>query len=140
VRPGSAGGGLGSIGQTGKTTTTEAGTAQKVAGPRGNANASVESVRGGKVANASSVISRMRASFRACYQKGLNENPDMQGSIRLTIQIGPGGEVVNVTASPSGTLSPAVVACVQARARNGQFEPPEGGSSAIQVPVTFVKQ
>jgi hypothetical protein len=82
----------------------------------------------------------MRAGFRNCYQKGLNENPDSQGSIRLTIQIGPGGEVSGVTATPSGNLSPGVVACVQARARAGQFDPPEGGSAAIVVPVTFVKQ
>src|SRR5688500_5674066 len=140
VRPGSAGVGLGGIGASQKTGGESVGTAQKVAGPRGNANATVESQRGGKVGNASSVIARMKTGFRNCYQKGLNENPDSQGSIRLTIQIGPGGEVSNVTASASGNLSPAVVACVQARARAGQFDPPDGGSAAIIVPVTFVKQ
>jgi hypothetical protein len=82
----------------------------------------------------------MRAGFRACYQRGLNENPDAQGNIRLTIQVGPGGEVRGVTAVPAGTLPPSVVACVQARAKAAQFDPPEGGSAAIQVPVTFVKQ
>ena len=87
-----------------------------------------------------SVIAKMKGGFRNCYQKGLNENPDAQGSIRLTIQIGPGGEVSNVTASSTGNLSPGVVACVQARARAGQFDPPDGGSAVIVVPVTFVKQ
>jgi hypothetical protein len=33
-----------------------------------------------------------------------------------------------------------VVACVRNRASQAQFDPPEGGSSAIDVPVTFVKQ
>jgi hypothetical protein len=33
-----------------------------------------------------------------------------------------------------------VVACVQNRARSGQFDPPEGGSAVLVVPVTFVKQ
>nr|PZN21811.1 MAG: hypothetical protein DIU78_16765 [Pseudomonadota bacterium] len=113
---------------------------QKVEGPRGNANVAVESQRGGKVGNAAAVVQRMRAGFRNCYQKGLNENPDAQGSVRLTIEVGPGGEVRNVTAVPSGTLPPSVVACVQARARAAQFDPPEGGSAAIVVPVTFVKQ
>jgi hypothetical protein len=141
VRPGSVGGGIESIGAKGRTEGSQGtGTAQAVAGPRGNANAAVESTRGGRVGNANAVISKMRAGFRNCYQKGLNENPDSQGSIRLTIQIGPGGEVAGVTATPSGNLSPGVVACVQARARAGQFDPPEGGSAAIVVPVTFVKQ
>ena len=102
VRPGSAGAGLEGIGASQKTGGEGVGAAQKVAGPRGNANATVESQRGGKVGNASGVIARMKAGFRNCYQKGLNENPDAQGSIRLTIQIGPGGEVSNVSASASG--------------------------------------
>lgn len=141
VRPGALGSGLAGIGQTGRTGGTQGtGKVQKVEGPRGNASATVESQRGGKVGNAASVVQRMRAGFRNCYQKGLNENPDAQGSIRLTILVGPGGEVSNVTAVPSGTLPPSVVSCVQARARAAQFDPPEGGSAAIVVPVTFVKQ
>jgi hypothetical protein len=82
----------------------------------------------------------MRAGFRACYNRALQENPDAQGSIRLTIRVGPGGEVQGVSAAPSGNLSGSVVSCVQARASAAQFSPPEGGSAAVVVPVTFVKQ
>jgi hypothetical protein len=111
-----------------------------VVGPKGNANPTLEAQRGGKVGNANAVVQRMRGAFRACYQKGLNENPDSQGTIRLTIQIGPGGEVSGVTAVPQGTLSPSVIACVKSRAQAAQFDPPDGGSAALVVPVTFVKQ
>ena len=75
----------------------------------------------------------MRAGFRACYNRGLQENPDAQGNIRLTIRVGPGGEVSGVSAAPSGNLPASVVSCVQARASAAQFAPPEGGSAVIVV-------
>lgn len=141
LRPGAAGGGLGSIGSTGRGTGTgEVGAAAKVAGPKGTADVGGAAVSGGTVSNAARVVAGMRAGFRACYQRGLNENPDAQGNIRLTIRVGPGGEVTNVTATPSGALPASVVSCVQSRAKAAQFDAPEGGSAAIVVPVTFVKQ
>jgi hypothetical protein len=139
VRPGAAGGGLGAIGATGGTVEAGSGKAAKVAGPKGNASVGGASVAGGNVSNASRVVAGMRAGFRACYQRELSNNPDAQGSIRLSIRVGPGGEVQSVSASPSGNLGSAV-ACVQARAQAAQFDPPEGGSATIVVPVTFVKQ
>lgn len=140
IKPGAAGGGLASIGATGKGTGEGGGSVQTVAGPKGNANVGGAAVSGGTISDASRVVARMRAGFRACYQKGLAQNPDAQGNIRLTIRVGPGGEVTGVTATPSGNLPPAVVSCVEARARSAQFSPPEGGSAAVVVPVTFVKQ
>lgn len=138
IRPGQ-GTGLGSIGTTGKGTEGGTGTVQEVKGPTGNAQVS-SSVTVGTVSNAQSVIAGMRAGFRRCYQQALNQNPDIQGSIKLTIRVGPGGEVSGVSATPSGNLPPSVVACVEARARAGQFAPPDGGSAVVQAPVTFVKQ
>jgi len=139
IRPG-MGGGLATIGSSGRTTGTEgAGTAAKVAGPKGNANVGGANVSGGTVGNASRVVAGMRAGFRSCYQRGLAENPDAAGNITLTIRVGAGGEVTGVSGS-SGTLPASVVACVKARAQAAQFDPPEGGSAVISVPVTFVKQ
>ncbi len=139
IRPG-MGGTLAGIGSSGRTTGTEgAGTATKVAGPKGNATVGGANVSGGTVGNASRVVAGMRAGFRACYQRGLSENPDAAGSITLTIRVGPGGEVQGVGGS-SGSLPASVVACVKARAQAAQFDAPEGGSAVISVPVTFVKQ
>jgi hypothetical protein len=139
IRPG-MGGGLAGIGSTGRSGDTGTGTAAKVEGPKGNASTGSVSNSGGTVSNASRVVAGMRAGFRACYQRGLSENPDAAGSIRLTIRVGAGGEVAGVSASPSGSLPASVVSCVQARAQAAQFDAPEGGSAVIQVPVTFVKQ
>lgn len=138
IKPGQ-GGGLGSIGTTQGGTATGSGTATEVKGPQGSASVT-SSMAAGSVSNANSVVAGMRAGFRRCYQKALGENPDIEGSVRLMIKVGPGGEVSGVTATPSGNLPASVVSCVQARARSGQFAPPDGGSAVIQVPVTFVKQ
>jgi len=140
VRPGSAGGGLAAIGASGKTEGTQGtGAVKKVAGPKGNAAVGGANVSGGTVSNAQRVVAGMRAGFRNCYNRELAQNPDAQGSIRLTIRVGPGGEVAGVSAVPSGNLGSAV-ACVKARAQAAQFDPPQGGSAVVVVPVSFVKQ
>ncbi len=141
IRPGAAGGGLAGIGSTGRGTGTEGtGAGAKVEGPKGNASVGGAAVSGGTVSNAARVVAGMRAGFRNCYQRGLSENPDASGSIRLTIRVGAGGEVAGVSPSPSGSLPASVISCVVARAQAAQFDPPEGGSAVIAVPVTFVKQ
>jgi hypothetical protein len=141
IRPGAAGGGLAGIGSTGRGAGTEGtGTGAKVEGPKGNASVGGAAVSGGSVSNAARVVAGMRAGFRNCYQRGLAENPDASGSIRLTIKVGPGGEVAGVSPSPSGSLPASVISCVVARAQAAQFDPPEGGAAVIAVPVTFVKQ
>jgi hypothetical protein len=138
IRPGQ-GSGLGSIGTAGRGAPGGTGQVTEVKGPQGSANVS-SSMAAGSVSNANSVVAGMRAGFRRCYQKALAENPDIEGGVRLMIKVGPGGEVSGVTATPSGNLPASVVSCVQARARSGQFAPPDGGSAVVQVPVTFVKQ
>jgi hypothetical protein len=142
IRPGSAGGDLSQIGSTGRDTSTKesTGKAVKVAGPKGNANVASPSVAGGTISNASRAVAAMRAGFRHCYNRGLQENPDAGGSIKLSITVGPSGEVTGVTAVPSGNLPSSVINCVQARARAAAFDPPEGGSAVVVVPVTLVKQ
>ena len=141
LRPGELGGGLGGLANTGRTGGTEgSGQATKVSGPKAAMPGVSSSVAGGAITNAARVIAAMRPAFRACFQKGLDQNPDAQGSIRLAIKVGPGGEVSGVTATPSGNLPPSVVDCVSTRAKRAQFDPPEGGASVVNVPVTFVKQ
>jgi len=137
--PGTAGGGLSGLGSTGGNVGSGAGSGiSKVAGPRGNASLGSVAVSGGTVSNAARVVAGMRAGFRACYQRGLNENPDAQGSVRLVVKVGPSGAVTSVTPSATGNLPPSVVACLVARAKAAQFDTPQGGSATIVVPVTFV--
>jgi hypothetical protein len=142
--PGTAGGGLSGIGSTGSDKISGSGSgsagigSSQVPGPRGNANVGGVSVSGGNVSNAARVVAGLRPRFRNCFNKGLQENPDAQGSVRLTIKIGPSGEVAGVAPAPAGNLPAPVVACVVSATRNAQFDAPTGGSAIILVPVTFV--
>jgi len=107
---------------------------------RGDATVGGAAVAGGSVSNAARVVAGMRPGFRACYQRGLNEDPNAAGRIRLTIKVGPGGEVVAVNPAPSGELPTSVIACVVARARSAQFASPDSGSPVIAVPIIFTSQ
>jgi len=141
LRPGAGGGGglAGIADRGGGAGNTNTGAVAKVKGPVGNASIGGAAVSGGSVANASAVVAGMAAGFRRCYNKGLQEDPNMKGSVRITARIGPNGEVVSVSPSGSG-LSGTVVSCVAARVSSAQFAPPEGGGATIVIPVTFVSQ
>ena len=145
VKPGAGGSGgrLSDIGSTGASGgpggATAAGTAKKVEGPKGSAMVGGAGVAGGTVANASSVVARMRGRFKRCYEQGLNSNPEMQGSVSLTAKIGPNGEVLSVGGGGGGSLG-AIVPCLKAVVSSGGFAPPDSGSAIISIPITFVKQ
>lgn len=138
LKPGSGGGlGLSGIGRGGGGKARARPEPKKVAGPKGSAAVGGAAVTGGGVSNASRVVAGMRAGFRACYNRGLATTPNAQGNVRLTLRVGPGGEVQSVTAAATGTLPSSVVACVRSRASAAQFAPPTAGTATITVPVTF---
>ena len=140
IRPGaSGGGGLQSIGQTGGGEHATAGVQTKVEGPKAQVSTGA-SIMGGQVSNAQSVVSRMGAAFRRCYTNGLNSDPNMSGKVTLTARIGPNGEVQSVSVSTSGTISGDVAQCIANRLRSAQFDPPEGGTATISIPVTLIPQ
>lgn len=105
--------------------------------PKGVASALAQ---GSSATDASRVVARMRAGFRACYHRGLAASPALSGKISLNIVVGPEGQVLSVQASPSGNLPKSMVECVQSRAKAARFAPPDGGRAVIEVPVSFVKQ
>ncbi len=106
----------------------------------GNASVGSAAVSGGNLANAPAVVAGMAAGFRRCYNKGLQEDPMMKGSVRITAKIGPNGDVL--AASPSGGdgLSGTVVSCIAARVSAAQFAPPSGGGATLIIPVTLTPQ
>jgi len=110
----------------------------EVKGPTGDASVGGAGVAGGAVANASSVVARMKGRFRSCYQAGLNSNPDMSGSVVLTAKIGPNGEVQSVGGG-GGSLGP-IIGCLKGVVQSAAFSPPDGGSAIVSIPITFVKQ
>ncbi|MBI5537265.1 MAG: AgmX/PglI C-terminal domain-containing protein [Deltaproteobacteria bacterium] len=97
---------------------------------------------GPKIGNLEVAVGRLRPGFRQCYMRqGLEVNPDMEGSVRLTIQVGPNGEVSNAFASASGSISAAVSNCIVGVGRRAQFDPPEGGvGTTVVVPIQLRHQ
>src|SRR5215468_10587328 len=140
LRPGASGGGLGAIGATTAGTPGGAGQAAVVKGPQGNANVGTAEIRGGQVSNAERVVAGMKAGFRACYNRGLASNPDLQGSVKITAKIGPNGEVVSATPAGGAGLGDEVVSCLVRRVQAANFNPPEGGGASIVIPITFALQ
>lgn len=104
---------------------------------KGTAIISNVSVSGAVVSNAARVVAGMRAGFRQCYNRSLQQNPKSQGQVRLTLEVQPDGAVQSVTSAPTGTLSEGSVACVTRRARVGQFAVTDGASATVSTTVTF---
>ncbi|MCC6899066.1 MAG: AgmX/PglI C-terminal domain-containing protein [Polyangiaceae bacterium] len=119
---------------------SETGGKVAVAGPRPEAISQPPVVQGSTVSDAARVVAGLRAGFRACYKRGLEERPDAAGGVRITLRVGAGGEVQGVTTSATGSLPPSVASCVAARAKSAAFSPPDGGAAVVVVPVTFVLQ
>jgi len=113
---------------TGSGTTTETGNAEeKTALPMDSTNPQ-------------SIIARMGPDFRRCYNRGLQTDPNMKGSMRVTARLGPDGRVVVANTSGGNGLSKEVISCVLNRVKSAQFNPPAGGGATIVIPVNFVSQ
>lgn len=89
------------------------------------------------VPHAAEVVRAMAPDLRACYEAGLADDREMQGTLEITIEIGPGGRVQSTSVSGGGTLSPTAIACMRARVARAEFGPPESGHATLILPVTF---
>lgn len=83
------------------------------------------------------VIGAARGRFRACYDKGLAQDPGLTGKIPLTIVIGTDGKVTAASVGNGATLSsPVVTTCVLAVSRSLVF-PASSDSSTVNYPLIF---
>lgn len=95
------------------------------------------SVTSGSMDDPRGVVAGLAPGFRACYERGLVEAPASQGTLRLKLLIGPGGEVTASTGSVRGDLSNAVVSCVRGRAAAATYPAPKNGGATLEIPITF---
>src|SRR5262245_27943153 len=63
-------------------------------------------------------------AFRRCFQRALEDDPNMEGKVKLRVNLGPKGEVTNVTPSHRVGLSKEMVACCARAAATKTFDPP----------------
>jgi hypothetical protein len=107
-----------------------------VAGPKGDVSmgAVVGAPDGSDVYR---VVAGTRPRMRACYNKGLEQDPTMAGKLVLSVTFGPNGEVTKVDVVSNTGLSQSVASCVTRVLRNMQSR---SGGATVSVPLMFVKQ
>jgi len=88
------------------------------------------------VKDADSVIARNRWRFKACYTKALANDPSAGGTVKVTVKVGEGGEVVSASAASSDAPS-GLTQCIVSSFNSMKFSAPEGGSSTFTVPVVL---
>ena len=137
VRPGQIVGSLAPGNLIGSNVPAESGKAIDVKKPVGRIQV-IPPSGGGDLPDAGGVVGSMRGGFRACYNRGLGEDPTMKGSVRITASVGPNGEVRSAVPSVGGgNLSSTVVSCLAARVKSAQFSPPSGGGATLVIPIIF---
>lgn len=116
--------------------------ASAAAAPRGNVTLGTLAPPEGAPANTDSVVRGMIPGVRNCYNRALqtapNLAPKLQATLRLTLRIGPGGEVESATTAvnPNVPELASAVACIKARAMAALFES-TGKSSVVTADLTL---
>jgi outer membrane biosynthesis protein TonB len=76
------------------------------------------------------VLGEAQSSIRACYERALRNNNQLQGSVALEVRVGLSGKVDN--SRVRGNLrDPEVSKCIQNLAKSWRFPPPRGGNCAV---------
>lgn len=140
LMPGQGGGkGLSGVGDTkgggggGGGSGTDTSTAVKA--PSGEASTGA-AAGASNVKDADSVIARNRWRFKACYNKALASDASAGGTVKVTVKVGEGGEVVNAGVASSDAPS-GLTQCIVSSFRSMKFSPPDGGSATFTVPVVL---
>jgi len=78
--------------------------------------------------------------YHLCYEKGLRNNPNLQGRVSVRFVIGLDGTVAHVDSGGSDMPDGNVTSCV-ARAFYGlRFPQPEGGIVTVTYPIMFTPE
>jgi hypothetical protein len=89
--------------------------------------------------NAESVVrGQLAAAARSCYQRALDQNPNLAGTVSVVITVGPSGEAAGVSASG---VDPSVAGCISGAARRLNYGAVQGGGTAtVSASFSFVPQ
>lgn len=83
------------------------------------------------------VVRSRHAELEGCYQLGAGRHPQLGGRITFTFAIGVGGEVTELRVADNSLPDCGVVRCMRDAMAQSRFPPPEGGTVAVQYPITF---
>jgi hypothetical protein len=74
---------------------------------------------------------------RGCYNRALRNNSEVSGSLMVSVQIGPSGQVCSASIGSDTVHSSEVSSCVLARYRGQTFPAPAGGCVTANIPISF---
>ena len=83
------------------------------------------------------VVRRNHGRFRACYEKALSADPNLEGRVAIRFVIGRDGAVSAVSNAGSDIPNSAVVQCVARAFHKLSFPSPEDGIVSVTYPLTF---
>ena len=82
-------------------------------------------------------MNRNKGSFRFCYQRELQSNPDLAGRVVLRFTIGTDGRPKGASIASSALGNKAAHACLLKTVQRMTFKPPKGGVCPVRWPFTF---
>jgi TonB family protein len=77
------------------------------------------------------VIQDNKSQIRACFERLLNQHPELGGKVQTQFTIGAEGQVLTARVAGSSTGSPELDGCVASRVRLWQFPKPKGGGQVV---------
>ncbi|WP_284666783.1 AgmX/PglI C-terminal domain-containing protein [Myxococcus sp. SDU36] len=83
------------------------------------------------------IIRQNYGRFRLCYENGLRNNPDLQGSVSVRFVIGRDGAVNQAEDAGSDMPDHGVVSCTVRAFYGLSFPEPEGGPMTVVYPFMF---
>lgn len=83
-------------------------------------------------------IATKMGAIKACYQKGLQSNPDLSGKVKVAFLIQPTGQVFGAKIDDSSINNSAVEECIMNNVKAWHFPPAKGGGSTkVMYPFIF---
>jgi hypothetical protein len=85
-------------------------------------------------------IEATHREFRACYRKGLVQNPAQEGRVAIVLRVGSDGHVAKVEEHAACEIAVESIACMKAAAARLRFPPPAAGSDTVLIPAAFTSR
>ena len=111
--------------------------APKSTGPKRPAGCDAECIPTAS-AELQSALRARAGQARSCYERALSHNSELQGSLEVSIRIGPTGAVCSAEISKDTLGDSGVTSCVVQRFKSGVFPKSPGGCVDAVVPIKLV--
>ena len=83
------------------------------------------------------VMGGRAGAFKFCYERQLQQNPELEGKVVLRFEIDRNGDPRKVAVASSTLKNDSVHDCLKANVKKLMFEKPDGGICAVQWPLVF---